>query len=407
MTGKKPYPYQEKLEAHPAPKKIINKSRQMGLSYYCAVKAVNAAYLGKSVLIVSPSERQSIHLVRYVYEVLNGIRSLDQNISMGIVEESKTTIRFESGGAIYSLPNSPNTIRGKQADLIIIDEAALFLNGTDKEVWEAILPSLSRGGEIWLISTPYGERGLFYEIWKDAEKHGFKRFTLNYRECPDLKIEPIKESLDHLSFLQEYENKFLGDVTSFFPYDLLHSCTNPNITSTDGAPRYIGIDVGRRSDFTAISVIEENDGRFSMLHFEKLQHKTFREQHARITELIQTFKPAKLAIDEGGLGMQLAEELLEQEGSIIMPVTFTNENKNVMMVDLKRLFETKEIQIPDSKEIIGALHMIQRVQAGGLVKYESDRSDEHGHADSAWSLALALYSIEKGDVGVADSEGIL
>jgi hypothetical protein len=54
--------------------------------------------------------------------------------------------------------------------LILIDEAARV----DDAMYKALRPMLAVGqGDLWLMSTPYGKRGFFYECWEhDSRRIG-------------------------------------------------------------------------------------------------------------------------------------------------------------------------------------------------------------------------------------------
>ena len=113
LKGKGLYDYQKRLFQSNKRFKIVNKSRQVGISYALACYGLlNALLLDKIVLIVSPSERQSKHVMDYVREFLNHLKN-DFNISFQ--EETKTSYIFTGGGALYSLPNNANTVRGFKA----------------------------------------------------------------------------------------------------------------------------------------------------------------------------------------------------------------------------------------------------------------------------------------------------
>ena len=46
--------------------------------------------------------------------------------------------------------------------LLLVDEAA----GVDEEMYMAVRPMLAvSGGSLWLMSTPHGKQGFFYETW--------------------------------------------------------------------------------------------------------------------------------------------------------------------------------------------------------------------------------------------------
>lgn len=224
------YDFQEALLKDGGRKRrIVLKSRQLGITTVYALFAyVSAAYLGKKVIIVSPSERQSNNFMDYVQAFYQA--SKGRFPTCDVLRCNNTILEFKDRGRVTSLPNSPNTIRGLTADIIIFDEMALFMHDTDREIMEAVLPMLSRGGQIIMISTPYGERGLFYEYcMKEAENV----VRVHYSQCPGLDIESIRVSMDEVSFQQEYDCAFIGDTASYFPYELIHSCVGEGIVMID------------------------------------------------------------------------------------------------------------------------------------------------------------------------------
>jgi phage FluMu gp28-like protein len=359
---------------------IINKSRQLGLSTLLAAYALyQAIFLEQTILIVSPSERQSIHMMNYIkefYHIIAKRLQLEEPVS------TRKEIRFAGGGEIYSLPNSPNTVRGFRAHIIIFDEYAHFLNNTDKETLEAVWPSISRGGKLILNSTPFGETGEYYRIW--TETNDFKKITINYKECPDLDIETIKANYDEVSFQQEYNNQFIGEENSFFPYTLLKECINTELQTNTNFDKdctyHLGIDFGRKKDLTAIIGYEKRiiTGK-TYKHikiYKEFRNTPFREQLAYIKTLLNHSNVTTCSVDASGMGLPLYEELKTEYHSKVRPITFTNQLKEQMMVGLKVQLERKEIILPNERKLIDSLHMIQRKQtAGRHVQFDSDRND--------------------------------
>jgi phage FluMu gp28-like protein len=221
--GNTAYDYQHELITSEDPRVIINKSRQIGATYSLALKGLMHAYFDdESIMLCSASERQSRHVLEYGYKFLNLLRD---DFDIKPIEETKMMIRFKYGGRMISVPNSPSTSRGYRVDRVFMDEIAHFLNGTDKEMYEAMLPSIIRGKQVILSSTPFGELGLFYDFWINAEKRGFQKMP--HTRCPDFtpeRIDIIKQSMDDLSFEQEMNCQFIGELTSYFTYALLQSC---------------------------------------------------------------------------------------------------------------------------------------------------------------------------------------
>src|SRR5215469_11539539 len=122
-----------------------------------AVCALNAAIYQApaTVIMVSPSQRQSIELYRAfhsMYARLPGRPAAQY--------ETMTRLELENGSRIISLPGSERTIRGlASVDLIVLDEAARV----DDELLAAIRPMLAvSNGSLFALTTPAGKRGWFY-----------------------------------------------------------------------------------------------------------------------------------------------------------------------------------------------------------------------------------------------------
>jgi len=390
-TGGTIYPYQLKLIESDAPFKCINKSRQTGISYLYACWGFLQALLNdKTILVVSPSERQSKHLMSYVYKFLNEFRK-DYNIY--ITEETKSNLTFVDGGSFYSLPNNPNTVRGFRADMIIFDEFAHFLNGTDKEIMEAVMPSISRGGEIVFISTPFGSQNEFYKIWHDEGWQG-EKFIINYRDCPDLNIDKIRANTDEITFAQEYDNAFITDSEGQeFPEVLIRSCINPELSTeiSDTNKVYVGgVDIGRHEDMTALVFAEVQEDRYIIRHVEAWRNMPFKEQHKRLAYYLSHYNFQEFNMDATGLGEMLVEVLGNEYH--INPVKFTNDIKQKMVLNLKREMQNGNVSLPDTPQLVSSIRAIQRKYTDtNYLKFDSPRNSDIGHADLFWALALALY----------------
>lgn len=407
---KKPvYAYQRQILDDDNNRTIVNKSRQTGISTIAALKGLLLALAGRTVLLVSPSQRQSKHLMDYVKQFLQTIKDfeLENNgkkvsLVLPMQEETKTGMIFNNGGQIHSLPNSASTIRGFKADYVVLDEFAHFLNDTDKEVWDAIVPSTSRGGKVLIISTPFGENNQYYKIWHE-EKDTWNKILITHEECEDLDIEGIRGTMDEASFAQEYCNAFLGEMDSYFPYDLIKKCIDPELPLDSTDVHYLGVDFARKYDLTAIIGAKKILGihaldirSYEIRLVQAGRNIPFKTQLDSIKVLLENPNVERATLDAGGLGMPLAEQLQQEHSAKVVPVTFTNEIKERLMTNLKRLFEQKKITIPNHTPLINSLHAISLKQTESQhFVFNSPRDEEIGHADLAWALSLALMNVEQ------------
>ena len=398
--GKSLYSYQYELIKKHGEYNIINKSRQLGITTIMACYALLKSIAeDKTVLICSPSLRQSSHVMDEIHGFLSTIKLIKNLLSgLEIVSENQSHIRFKDGGQIYSLPNSPETIRGLKADIVILDEFAQFFNNSDENIMEALIPTLSRGGELWLISTPNGERGMHWQIWSDNTKYSqYNRVLIHYSACPDIKIDKIKQSMDSSSFRQEYENEFIGDMNTFFPYNLLHSCVNNDLKEFDTRDVLCyGIDFGRVHDATFIIGVQKTVSNKSVIKYVKeLKCVRFSEQMMEIDTLLSSDSRIECCVDQTGMGIPLFEQLREKYGNRIRGISFNNEVKEQMIVNLKLRFEQQSIEIPNNAQLITQIHSIKRSQTSGQrARYDTDSNEDH-HGDAAWALSLALWNMDE------------
>lgn len=403
--GRTLYPYQTVLLESHGNVNAVNKSRQTGISTFMAAYGLYKALLGKNVLIVSPSDRQSKHVMDIVQKFLSSIRPLMEsiNIPIELKEEMKTSLQFAHGGEVRSLPNSANTVRGFTADIIILDEFAHFLAGTDSEIMEAIAPSLSRGGELWMVSTPYGERGLFHK-YVTSNDSSVTKSTINWRECPDLQEENIRRLCpDPLVFAQEYDNKFLSNIETEFPWQLLMDNTDSELVYQNplrDSMVTLGVDVGRKVDQTAIVGIKNESGKKRVVYKSVMSGAEYETQQSFIQSLMDTCQLSRVNIDESGIGNMLCEQLRKHNPHLVTGFTFTSELKEKLVINLKMLLVNKRVVLPDDPQLLQSLHAIKRQRStGGYIRFDADRTEETGHSDTAWALMLSCLEENTSEFG--------
>lgn len=396
------YPYQKKLVKRSNRFELNVKSRQIGYSFAFAYVAVKRCmFENRDQLIVSASHRQSKRVMFYCDQFIRAFKKLPQLSELTLDADTQTEKRFSTGRQILCLPSNPETIRGFPGD-VFLDEFALYKN--DARIFEAILPSITRGYNLTISSTPLGKQNLFYEIFTDTKKYkDFKRFKINVydaaKEGFKADIESIRQNFDEESFRQEYLCEFIDESTAYFTYELIRNCIEDFEPAELNGTAYIGIDIGRTNDKTVIAAVCENDGRFSLKRLEVLERAAFGVQKETIKQIISEEEPASVFIDKGGIGMQLAEEL-EEKFTFAKGITLSNNIKNDAVTFTKKLMEENKFRFNDDRDLIGEFHSIKRnITQGNSIKFDSPRSKK-GHGDRAWAVVLALYAAKCGDNGI-------
>ncbi len=206
---------------------IFCASRQTGKTEIATLVAYMVGVLGGFVLIVSPSDRQSL-------EFMTILQNHHHRLQLAQVSGEPTMheVKFANGGRIIALPNSPLKIRVfRKVNLLIIEEAAFVPDA----IYNAIRPMLmvSKGmgmtAQTLLLSSPFGRRGFFYQEWigdgSPEHPHGgdWPRHRVSWRDCPRITPQEIEKERRRPGVIvkQEYLDceqgeEFMIDQECFF-----------------------------------------------------------------------------------------------------------------------------------------------------------------------------------------------
>jgi hypothetical protein len=194
---------------------ILNCSRQWGKSTVAAVKAVHRAYTraGCLVLVASPGERQSREFLRKAAGMVAKL-----GIAVRGDGDNDISLLLPNGSRIVGLPGTEGTVRGFSAvSMMLIDEASRV----EDSMYKALRPMLAVGdGDLWLMSTPYGKRGFFYEVWAYGAE--WAMYRVSGVECPRIGKEFLERERGELGagwFAQEYLGEFMDSGAGVFDRD--------------------------------------------------------------------------------------------------------------------------------------------------------------------------------------------
>jgi phage FluMu gp28-like protein len=401
-------PYQQEalegIEKHKY--SVLLWARQTGKSFLLSYFAIKRCigFNNHKVVVISPSERQSKEFMDKVKLHITGLKLA----KIDFFEDAVANIleaRFPNGSKIIAVPSKPETVRGFTGD-VIMDEASFFDRG--HEVYQAVFPTITRKKEFKLIaiSTPRSKKDVFYFLWETAKDDPlWFRMKLTIYDAVEkglnIDVEELKRGIKNdRAWRAEYLCEFLDEEEVLLPYEVIQACEEENILVDDlralQGDVYIGVDIARRHDLTVIAVLEKLGSVLYLRRLEILRQLPFSEQFKVLDHMAGFAR--KIAIDETGLGMQLAEELAKKWGETkIERVYFTARVKEELAERLKRHFEDKTIRIPVDNDLREDLHSVKRtVTDAGNIRYEGSTQDSH--ADRFWALALATKAASLEDV---------
>lgn len=226
---------------------------------------------------------------------------------------------------------------------------------------------------------------------------------------PHLDQEEYRESLERLDSTtraQLLEGDWEAGDDGLLPYDEILACEQPTLWRSPADRRgdeelYVGVDVGRTRDLTVIWTWERLGDVFWCRDMLTLAETSFSEQHDLIRERLH-WGAAGCAIDKGGIGYQLAEELEREFPHVARGIALSAVTQGRLARRLAVAFRERRVRIPSDPALRADLRQVRRPRiVGGVDRVETARS-ELGHADRFWAAALGY---EAGSQGEGESRG--
>ena len=196
----------------------VNKSRQIGLTeivlrivqYHCFHK-----YKGGKILIIAGTREKTTKTV------MNRLKMLFNEMRWTVKDDKHDlNIKLHNGTEIEGKPSNSEAIRGEtKIKAVVVDEAGHFALVDDSVVLDAIEPILhTNKSDVFLVSTPRGQRGFFYELAK--AENDYKKIQYDYT-CAVGWIYSNKDMDEELKRTdidvdQEYRCQFTSSRSSIF-----------------------------------------------------------------------------------------------------------------------------------------------------------------------------------------------
>lgn len=412
------------LETNPR-RLILNCSRQWGKSTITSAQAVYHAVFqpGSLILVLSPTGRQSSE---FVSKAATWLRLL--HLPVRGDGHNDYSLRLPNNSRIVGLPGKDDNIRGFSAvSMLLIDEASRVPDA----LYRAVRPMLATSdGQLWLMSTPNGRDGFFYREWASDDAQ-WTRISVPATACPRISPEFLAEERRALPlhfFEQEYLCQFhhaedavfsaevIANAFNDAPPLILDATVNPLVRYAnlpepfyatvlrDPRARYfIGIDLGKNQDHTAIAILERTtrisgprdpvtwefptETVYTIRYLERLPLGT---SYADIINRIRmiTRHPSlngnrELIVDNTGVG-QPVTDMLRRSGidCLLTPITITAAYRRDLLSKLELALEQGRLKI--SRHVDAAAPFREELQ--NLRRLSSSH-----HDDLVFAAALSLW----------------
>lgn len=416
--------------------KLAEKSRRVGFTYATSYRAVQKCLRRPRGFTQWVSSRDLLTAKEFVTDyvakwaraanvVATGLAGDDARVIDAERGITALVVSFETGNRIMSLSSTPEAFAGKGGD-VLLDEADLHEDsGT---LIDMALPCTTWGGQLEVISA-YRVDGSpsspFARLVADAKAANPMGWRLHRVTIEDAVAQGFVEKLGEVTgrtleraewlagmrarcrteaaWLSQYLCMPQDDGGALLPYGLIAACELDALApavradlpalGADCGPLYLGADIGRKHDLTVFWLVERIGDVYWTRWVCELAKTLYREQLATLETALRLPRLVRCCIDASGIGAMLAEEAQLRYGQYrVEQVQFTAPVKMELGMPLLAAFQDRAVRIPAVPAIREDLHKTRRtVTAAGNVRLEAD-SDEAGHADRFWALALALHA---------------
>ena len=426
-------PYQWRWITDRSAIKIMEKSRQIGISWATSYDVVRQQSLASTKLDSWISSRDEIQARLFLQDckkfsgLLNVVAS---EISEKIykLSESESITAFEMSFAnktvIHSMSSNPDAQAGKRGTRVL-DEFALHKN--PKLLYSIALPGITWGGQMAIVSTHRGKHNFFNKLIEEARDGGNKKRASLHRvslqdaldqgflwvlqqklPATDARQEMGEaeyfdyvrsQCADEESFSQEYMCVPADESSVFITSDLFDAVTyglgeNWRKPLSDCGELFVGIDIGHKHDRTTCWVWEKVGNVYFQRELKVLQNAKFSTQEAELYPILSLPNMRRCCIDATGIGAQFAERAQERFGKYrVEAVHFTNTVKADMAYKLRAAFEDRNVRIADDRDVRADFRSIKKeVTSTGAIRFDAERTESLGHGDRFWGAALGFYA---------------
>jgi hypothetical protein len=225
VLGYHPDDWQADLLRSRQRKIILNCSRQSGKSTTCAALGLHESIYRRPSfgLVIAPTQDQSSELMLKFDEFRGAVELPSDYLST----DTKLAVRFANGNRFIARPGSEKSARSFSAvTLLLEDEASRVLD----VLYNTVRPMLAvSNGRHILMSTPFGKRGHFWNIWSE-QRDLWEAHEIPAEMCPRITKEFIaEEKRTNPWFEQEYHCAFTENIDSVFSYDLIAEAISDDV----------------------------------------------------------------------------------------------------------------------------------------------------------------------------------
>lgn len=396
LTGYKPNNWQKIVRETEARFKIFAIGRRGGKTLYC----VRDSRDGLVTDLVLPN--QHVWVVAPNYDLTQRVWDDLYNMAVGPfkpiisrINNTKGNYKIETAlGTVIEAKSAdePESLIGVGLTKIIIDEAARV----KQKAWtQSLRPTLlDHKGKAIFISTPKG-KNWFWELWtlgqsKEELDYASWRFTTYDNEYLDrAEIDKLIKEMPEYEYRQEILAQFEETAEQLFR-KVRERAVGTFKEPVKGHRYQIGVDLGRKTSYTVITVIDEMTTPYEVVHIDRFKTVDWALQIERLKTIWNKYPCLRARVDATGVGDPLIEDI-EHKGIRVEPYVIGDKSKKQYIDKLSIFIQEGKVIYPAYQDLLNELETYGReISDEGRVKYKPLGKFKE---DCVSSLALATWGL--------------
>jgi len=381
----------------------------------------------RSVPVIAPSESQAKDFIQVCQALVEGSPAfaeyaevLSDRVLFRIPRVDEHGHRWTAKCAIRALPASAPSIRGLTAALVICEEMAHHGDtggpADERRIWDAITPmqvAFGSKAKVVGISTPFGENGLFFELFTAIEGGLMPHARAVRREIAEMipDIDPVwlearRAEMGDTAFEQEFLARFVGSGGAFFDLRGVEFEEAP-FRPEDATSWVIGTDAAFHGDRFGVVLVGESASEPGVFlvgsvagiepgeRLRSLESRRQREDATlqKVWEIVEPYRirPLKLVGDQ-----HQSDAISSYFGRLGLPVEIINITSPIQTA----AFMSLRARLVDGSLRCWKhpllLEEFRRVRVARTAESIVLPRFAGGHCDAVSALALACYSLREG-----------
>lgn len=371
-------------------------------------------------LFVAPDLRLARQGLRYALGAAQSVPSIGRLLEdvgadgFTLVRPDGYRVRFE----VLPATRGGSAVRGRNLVGAVLDECAFFRGDdavvNDVEVYRAIAPRVMPGGQLLIVSTPWTETGLLFDLFTANHGHPVTALaahaptTLLRDDKHTHSMVERERANDPQNAIREFDACFVpGAGSQLFDPSAFDACVVDDaplvISRPDHCSIAAAIDLGLRSDSSALAIVARKASLFALLTVDELRPSKGcplkpSEVCAAFAKTLDLYGVRRVVSDAHYV--ESAREHFGAHGIGVVDAPAGQQGKIDVHMTAKSIIHEGRVLMPPHRRVIEQLKAIRvRPLAGGGLQISSPRrAGAHGDIASAVVLALHAASEMSGNV---------